>query len=279
LATLYQAPTIAELGAILDDAVVVDGMEIHAIQPRGALPPFFCIPGVGSDVIVLQELADALGDARPFYGLQAHGLGGTPSEHPVTRVEDAAAGFVAAIRTVQPDGPYHIGGHCFGSMLAWEVARQLRAQRQAVAVLALIDPVVSNILPAEIIQRDRVRYSLLNFLRLPFGEKGHYLLRKVRNFRRFMMVRQRAGRSIGLARTMHTNYRIEAYPGDVTIFMADDSFLNIAPERDPRRYYERFAAHTRYISVSGDHDSMIQSPAVATLAPRLRACLAGSEGV
>ena len=216
LATLYKAPTIAELATIIDSASPVEGMEIHAIQPHGALPPFFCIPGVGSDVITLQDLANALGTARPFYGLQAHGLDGTPKDRHTCSVEETAAGFVTAIRNVQPDGPYHIGGHCFGSLLAWEVARQLTDQRQAVALLVMIDPVVSNVFPSEIIQRDRLLYSLLKFLRLPMAEKGRYVLQKIRNVRRFMVVRKRLGQSIEQARSCIRAIGLTATPARST---------------------------------------------------------------
>lgn len=137
----------------------------------------------------------------------------------------------------------------------------------------MIDPVVSNGFPSEIIQRDRLLYSLLKFLRLPLSQKGRYVLQKLRNVRRFMVVRQRPGQSIEQARIMYEDYRIEPFPGNITVFMATESFLNVAPDRDPRRYFERFATSTIYVTTPGDHESMLQAPAVETLAHNLRACL------
>jgi thioesterase domain-containing protein len=72
---------------------------------------------------------------------------------------------------------------------------------------------------------------------------------------------------------MHAGYTIPTWPGGIVVFMADDSFLNISPARDPRRHYERMAAGVSYVPVPGNHDSMLHAPDVAQLAPRLRASL------
>jgi thioesterase domain-containing protein len=56
-----------------------------------------------------------------------------------TRIEDIAAQYVADLRKFQPQGPYRLGGYCFGGNVAYEMARQLRAQDQQVALLLLIN--------------------------------------------------------------------------------------------------------------------------------------------
>jgi thioesterase domain-containing protein/aryl carrier-like protein len=281
LATLYKAPTIEALAALLavpEPAPEPTGplradIECHAIQPRGDRPPFFCIPGVGGDVITFQELAGELGDDQPFYGLQLRGLDGSVAADPAQSVEQAAAGFVQAIRAVQPQGPYFLGGYCFGALLVWEVARQLRAGGAAIGLLALLDPVVSNVFPDELVQQGLMQHSLRKFRSLGLADKGRFILAKIRNIGRNIVVRRRLGRSIQQARQMHAGYTIPTWPGGIVVFMADDSFLNISPARDPRRHYERMAAGVSYVPVPGNHDSMLHAPDVAQLAPRLRASL------
>ncbi|HEX7956811.1 MAG TPA: thioesterase domain-containing protein, partial [Pyrinomonadaceae bacterium] len=93
--------------------------------------------GAGGNVFSFAELARRLGPAQPFYGLQARGLDGVHA--PQTRVEDMAAHYVEAVRTVQPEGPYLLGGWSMGGAVAFEMARQLQEQGQAVALLALLD--------------------------------------------------------------------------------------------------------------------------------------------
>ncbi len=50
-----------------------------------------------------------------------------------------AARYIAAIRRVQPEGPYQLGGFCFGGVVAFEMARQLKAAGEHVALLAIIE--------------------------------------------------------------------------------------------------------------------------------------------
>lgn len=113
LATLYEAPTIAELAAILQSEVSdARWSPLVPVQPNGSRPKFFCFHGAGGNVLSYRELSLHLGNDQPFYGLQCQGLDGTSPL--LTRVEDMASIYVKAIRKVQPDGPYFLGGYCMG---------------------------------------------------------------------------------------------------------------------------------------------------------------------
>ncbi len=115
-----------------------DFSPLVAIHAKGSLPPFFCVPGTGGNVIYFNELARSLGAYdRPFYGLQAHGLDGRTQ--PLTRIEDIAAHNIQALQDVQPQGPYYLGGHSFGSWVAFEMARQLQQDGHYVPVVAILD--------------------------------------------------------------------------------------------------------------------------------------------
>ena len=83
------------------------------------------------------ELARLLGPEQPFYGLQARGWEGDQEPH--TRIEDMAAYYAEAIRRQQARGPYHLGGYCYGGVVAFEVARQLEALGEQVALLAIFE--------------------------------------------------------------------------------------------------------------------------------------------
>ena len=83
------------------------------------------------------DLARHLGADQPFYGLQSAGLDGSRPPH--TRVEDMAAHYIKEMRELQPEGPYFIGGRSLGGMVAFEMAQQLKAQGQAIGLLALLD--------------------------------------------------------------------------------------------------------------------------------------------
>jgi len=275
LATLYQAPTLEKLAALLgqkDEAQ--PACRLLAIQPKGTRTPLFCIPGGGSDAIVFQDLSDALGQDQPLYGLQARGLDATPIAGEFPSVEEVAADFIAAIKKVQAQGPYVIGGHCFGCLLAWEVGRQLTQSGERVERLVLLDPIVSNVFSGEILGRDRLLYHFGKFWKMSLGDKARYFAEKVRNFNRTLVVRNRISHSYDQALSMHQRYQLRPYTGTVIVALAEDSFFKRAPERDPRRYYEKITqGAVDYFDVPGDHHGILHPPGVRNLAAELNARL------
>ena len=56
-----------------------------------------------------------------------------------TRITEMAAYHIGKIRSVQPQGPYLLGGMCAGGVIAFEMARQLQTQGEKVAMVALLD--------------------------------------------------------------------------------------------------------------------------------------------
>jgi thioesterase domain-containing protein/acyl carrier protein len=159
LATLFLAPTIEHLASTLGQPTDErQWSPLVKIQSGGSKRPFFCVPGAGGNVIYFYHLARHLGSDQPFYGLQARGLDGEQMPH--TQVEDMAAYYIEALQTVQPQGPYLLGGHSFGSYVAFEMALQLLHQGQEVALLAILDtpaPLPTN-KPVEFEHDDDARY-------------------------------------------------------------------------------------------------------------------------
>ncbi|SIO25216.1 amino acid adenylation domain-containing protein [Singulisphaera sp. GP187] len=140
LSTLFLGATIEDLAATLrggNHAQASVWSPLVPIRPSGTGRPFFCVHPIGGNVLCYHELARHLGADRPVYGLQAAGLeGDQPAE---TRLDLMAARYLGAIRDVQPEGPYHLGGWSLGGVIAFEMARQLQAAGQQVATLVLID--------------------------------------------------------------------------------------------------------------------------------------------
>jgi thioesterase domain-containing protein len=135
LAILHQAPTIEELAlALADDHLSVPLSSLVAIQPHGAKPPFFWIHGEVSDVF----LPRYLDPDQPLYGLAHQSEDGSPARY--TTVEGMASHYLEEMQTVQADGPYFLGGYCFGGLIGFEVARQLKEQGQEVALLVALEP-------------------------------------------------------------------------------------------------------------------------------------------
>ncbi|WP_445251739.1 MULTISPECIES: non-ribosomal peptide synthetase [unclassified Microcoleus] len=146
LSALFLNPTIEGLAdSLSSETNSLEWSPLVAIKSRGKNPPFFCVHPIFGVVFPYCELAFGLGENQPFYGLQPKGIDGESS--PLTSIEDMAADYIAALRTVQPKGPYFLGGWSFGGLVAFEMAQQLLAAGDEVALLAVLDtlaPVSAN---------------------------------------------------------------------------------------------------------------------------------------
>jgi amino acid adenylation domain-containing protein len=154
LSSLFLGATIEDLAAVLrEHAVPTSSNPLVSIQAKGSQPPFFCIHPAGGIVYCFRELARQLGEDRPFYGVQSPGLeeGGTLPED----LNGMASAYINALRRVQPQGPYHLGGWSLGGIVAFEMACQLQQQGHDVATLALLDARAPD--PKRYVIPDRLR--------------------------------------------------------------------------------------------------------------------------
>ena len=132
---LFQHPTVEQLARFLkEESSLAPWSSLVPLQPKGSKVPFFWIHGELSDSVLPQFL----GTDQPLYGLLHQGHDGKPARF--TNVEDIATHYLSEIRTVQASGPYLIGGYCFGGLVAFEIAQQLRKQSEEVALLVLVAP-------------------------------------------------------------------------------------------------------------------------------------------
>jgi amino acid adenylation domain-containing protein len=91
-----------------------------------------------------RHLAGALGPTQPLHALTPHGADG--KRFPNT-IEAMAASHLQHIRNHQPAGPYRLGGHCNGGLLAFDMARQLEAMGEPVDIVVLIATPSYNLRP------------------------------------------------------------------------------------------------------------------------------------
>ncbi|TGO15879.1 hypothetical protein BPAE_0534g00030 [Botrytis paeoniae] len=108
---------------------------LSVLQPHGTKTPLFLIhPGIG-DVLIFLNLARLIDD-RPVYALRARGFDG---EEYFSSIDEIVSSYYAAIKRVQPNGPYAIAGYSFGGSLAFEIAKVIQAQKDTVQFLGVID--------------------------------------------------------------------------------------------------------------------------------------------
>lgn len=137
LLILFQAPTIAELAAVLSDPAPPRLAPLTLLKPGNAQLPVFLAHGLGGSSLDFVNLLRLLKCERTLYGLNTRGLDG--AEPPFESIKEAGAAGVRAIRGAQPRGPYCLIGYSLGGLVMLEAARQLTASGEAISKLVMID--------------------------------------------------------------------------------------------------------------------------------------------
>ena len=139
LPTLTACPSLRELAALLGETEARTRTGQADPHPAGSTdgPPSFWFPGIEGHGGHLQELAHAASIRGPAYVLPLPGADGR--RLPDMRLRTVIARHVETIRRLQPEGPYWIGGHSFGGLVAFAVARTLTELGATVGLLTLVD--------------------------------------------------------------------------------------------------------------------------------------------
>ncbi len=160
LATLLQAPTVAQLAEILrKDHWTPPWSSLVPIRPGGSRPPLFLMHSHGGNVIEYYPLANQLDPDQPVYALQTRGLDGKIVKG--LSMEQMAASYVEEIRSFQPEGPYYLGGFCLGGSLALIAAQQLIEAGEEVALVVMIQTTHPDAIrfKPEVTGMQRLRYT------------------------------------------------------------------------------------------------------------------------
>jgi len=273
ITTLLQAPTIAGLAELMRrEGWSPSWSSLVPIQPHGSRPPFFCVHGIGGTVLRFRDLARYLGNEQALYGLQAKGLDG--KQACASSVEEMAADYIRDIQQVQSQGPYFLGGYSFGGMVALEMAQQLRAQGEEVALVALLDT-----FPGRPMSSSEL---LLKLLRMPVKEKISYSIARARRFGTYLqrrLSRQLPPDLLKVRQACHlaeSRYVPKVYTGRITVFRPSTKSLRSVDDA-MGGWNEWCAGGVEIHEISGRHDNMFFEPNVAILAEKLSECLRRAE--
>jgi len=268
LAMLFEAPTVERLAAALRQ----NGWSHHwsslvPIQPTGYKPPFFCVHGVGGNVLGFHELARRISPDYPLYGLQSQGLDGNHTCH--KSIEDMARHYIGEIRSLQPAGPYFVGGFSLGGLIAFEMAQQLRAQGEEVGMLVLFDTYPGNLKPV-------TAASFVKLLLTPSWQHWfHDLPRKVQKRMRRALRNRKVPQFLRDVRDSNAaaaeNYVLRPYAGRATLIRAAEKSLRSA--EDPHSLWPSLISNLEVHEIPGDHYDMLVAPQVDRLAEKLKACI------
>jgi thioesterase domain-containing protein len=237
------------------------------------------VHGAGGNVLNFKIISDRLGPEQPFYGLQAQGVDGRLQ--PLKSVQEMAAQYVEAVRSVQPRGPYQLAGYSAGGVIALEMAQLLKRDGAQVTLLAMVDtlePVAARTPIPKWKKLWLARHWSLDFVldwrerrrkgkqgdaeyaqaleRLARGEPLPPELVEHHLFRNFVEAQSR--------------YTPAPYDGDIALFRATKAEMQYLAAGRTLGWEQHVKGAIRITEVSGSHFSMMSEPGVSELVEGLR---------
>ncbi|APE42970.1 polyketide synthase [Sulfitobacter alexandrii] len=310
ISVLFEAPTIGKCAALIaaetgsagtlakDGAAAPAPEKFEFLVPLNQsahkqAAPLYVVAGMFGNVLNLRHLALPFTAERRVIGVQARGLiGDTP---PHLTIEEAAADYLREIKRLQPEGPYILAGYSGGGITAYEMAQQLRAAGDDVAVLAMLDTPLP--VRPSLSRPDKALIKLAELRR-----KGPaYLAEWARNRWSWEIEKRRGlhqpGQDApGAEFNNHkiqaaflgavAQYRTPAWDGPMTLFRPPmDLHWQVtggnwvSAEREyvfEDNDWRKFAPNMEVVEVPGDHVSMVLAPNVTVLAQELREVIAAA---
>jgi acyl transferase domain-containing protein/thioesterase domain-containing protein len=300
LATLFKAPTLAALAALVtqqrpdDKAQTTNAPSATVGLPRAAAAwtplveiqpsepgrqPIFCVHGAAGNVLNFKAIADRLGPGQGFYGLQAQGVDGRLPLLPT--IEAMAAQYVAAIRTVDPAGPYRLVGYSGGGVIALEMARQLRHSGAEVGLLAMIDtlaPAAARLKISPLKKIWLMRHWSLDFA-LGWRERRRHT--QAEQAKHALALQQRAcGEPLApeLASALlyshfvkaQARYEPQPYDGPVLLCRASQGYTPYLNAGPCLGWQAHMRGELRVVEIDGSHVSMLSGHGLTQLVQGLR---------
>ncbi|MFS4582230.1 SDR family NAD(P)-dependent oxidoreductase [Phaeobacter sp. C3_T13_0] len=313
ISTLFEAPSVAKLAELViartggghtteatadstSDGTTETDSYTHLIQLHPGdgtgRRPFFLVAGMFGNVLNLRHLALMVGKDRPVYGLQARGLIGDDAPH--DRLEEAAQDYLAEIRSIQPEGPYLLGGFSGGGLTAYEMAQQLQKLGEETASLILLDTPLP--IRPKLTRRDKALIKWAELRSKGIGYLGEWISNRITweiEKRRYVANDDDAApvfnnRKIELAfRAALPAYALRPWTGPLTLFRPPlDRHWQVSAGNwisREREYvfddndWTRWAPSIEVVEVPGDHDSMVLVPNVSVLAGEVKARLDAAD--
>jgi amino acid adenylation domain-containing protein len=283
-ATIEQLARMLRQGGSADEPEVMVELQAPAVTSK---KPLFLMHPAGGNVLCYVPLVNMLDPDQPVYGLQA--LPNVDGRQPFEDYRARAKYYADEIRKVQPEGPYLLGGWCYGGVVAFAVANELKRQGQEVERLIMMDAVVPVYVPEEDeppraamvesfafnLEWDYTnnQKSLDDLLSMSDEEHIDYLLELARKGNHLPpdSGREQIRTSLEMwIANLHLvwKYRADRFPGRLTLIEPEAGGLS-----DSKAWSLLAEDGVEVYKVSGNHYTMMRSPNLEQVAVELRSLL------
>jgi amino acid adenylation domain-containing protein len=286
LSMLFHAPTIVQLSSALRQKGWKPAWSsLVPIQPHGSKPPLFCVHADGG-AFFYNRFTSYISPEQPLYGIQARGLDG--KETPFRTIKEMAQHYIHEIRSVQPKGPYIIGGFSMGGVVIYEMAQQLKHAGEGPVLVVFLDAASPKYPEMMEDQNKGLSNKLKEFLALPLNKQLDRLItRSTKRWREmqdeiqsklYLLFRQPLPPALRIHTVRKINQHIAdiyeplPYSGNITVLRASEQMLGAKPDRTLGWGHYVTGIISDYV-IPGNHVSVSEEPNVRFLAEQLQKCI------
>lgn len=295
VATFFQTGTIENLALQIENTQASHQSKVLLpLQTKGNKPPIFLIHPASGYGLTYSVLAQKLGKDQPLYALQSLGL--DTKQQPLNTIKEMAATYIKAIREIQPNSPYIIGGYSLGGLIAWEIVHQIEAAGEKVKNLLIIDT-HPPLLNSEVETQPDDDIALLVFITEQIGihfnvnlnisytelaalnaeQRLEYILQILQ---KHQLVAPNSGKDLitGLINVYKANsqaslyYQPQPIKSSVSLFTTPGLAAQF-PQDATLGWGKLTSTKTSVYIVSGNHNTLLQSPHVQQLSTAIQATL------
>jgi amino acid adenylation domain-containing protein len=277
LATLFYAPTVRSMAAIIrDSSLDRTASPIVPIQPKGSRRPIFCIGPLQGEVIMFRPLALELGPEQPLYGLQPFDL----PEHPLT-VEGLASSYIQELKKWGESEPFCVVGYSFGGMVAVEMAQQLVKNGAEPPIVVLIDSSYLAGCKARETWTQRIRRYRYHLHKIAQGADGLAHIADVLQHRTFgMMHKVSHAVNVNLPKTVSQTARLQLLAGERFRANRYSSPVYLIKAESRPEFFDQpdlgwgeVISDLRIRDIPGDHGTIMTGMNVKLMASKLKTIL------
>lgn len=132
--------TLAQVAIAIDAGATEELSPVTALNHGGSQQPFIFFHNLKGGSAYCRKIAEGMGPDQPFYAIDPQSSRGILLES----IEAMAADYLPLVRSIQPHGPYRLGGFCNGGFVAYELARLLVSEGEIVEHLVIINAAVPS---------------------------------------------------------------------------------------------------------------------------------------
>lgn len=213
------------------------------------------------------KLADEIGENCSFIGIEPYNLY-NPNEA-IDGIKNIAAKYVEILHRYQPEGPYLLGGWCYGGVVAQEMACQLQAAGEKVEHLimldshAVVDPVAKELFK-----------SMSSFNKREYFETSPLFadLRSQGLLESVVANSQRVARNLAVHEPSCFDGKVTYFKPQVTPAGLSGESLQYWQEMMGHKAggYELFCENIKVVSTPHEHDLMMDEESLAIIVPEIK---------